>query len=191
MPALLMATPAAPLPACSVAITLGAVCVALGDAEPLQEARASAASMSITVSLSSGMVLVAIGGIDLHRAGDQHDVLLGRHRHVARRPDHAVGHIDLGQHLGRGGAQVDEGDGVGGGLGTTSILPLTSLTLASLADTASCACAAAGAAGDEQQQPKTAAAAKPLMRSTCHRFCRYRGREPSTQAGAPCETDGP
>ena len=90
-----------------------------------------------------GDLLGGIGRIDAPCGRDERDVLLGRNRHVGRRADHAVGHLDLGQHLGRGGAQVDDGTVSGCGFFCTSTLPSTSLTLASLAEMASCACAAA------------------------------------------------
>ena len=48
-----------------------------------------------------GDLLGRVGRIDHHVGGDESDVLLRRNRHVGRRTDHAVGNVELGQHLGR------------------------------------------------------------------------------------------
>ena len=137
LPVLLMATPAAPLPACRVARTLGA------GAGPLEisflKKPGRSGEMSMTVSLSSGMVLAGSAGSICVALVTSAISSLGETATLEGGPTTLAGALTSASTLG-GEARMSMKEMVsGGGLFTTSTLPLTSMTLASLAETASCA----------------------------------------------------
>src|SRR5262249_495211 len=92
VPARLIDTPAAPLPACSCAEILG------GEA-----------LRSMTVSLSSGTVFFGSLGSTLGCAGHQRETLVARERYAPGRPNDARRSLKLGDHLRWRRTEVDDG----------------------------------------------------------------------------------
>ena len=118
VPALLIDTPEAPLPACSVAMILGCGPAPSLGAAPIAE-RSRLASVgfrgrrSMTVSLSSGICLLASAGSIRMALATRAISALGRDRHIARRAGDAARRLDLGDHPRRHRAQVDQRHGIG------------------------------------------------------------------------------
>src|SRR5262245_23553970 len=151
VPALLMETPAAPLPACRVASTLGAVAAPLPtpttDLTRVTRVGFSDAR-SMTVSLSSAMVLLGSAGSIFWLAVTRAISSRGDTATLSGGPTTLLGTSISASNFG-GLARKSMIDTVSGaGSFCTTTLPSTSFTLLSLADTAICAETTPAAATD-------------------------------------------
>ena len=141
VPALLMAIPAGPLPACSVASTVGAP----GDPfTPTAVFRRPTrpgfnGERSITVTLSSGICLVASAGSIIMLEDTRAMSSLGEIATLVGGPTTLLGTLISASTLGGVARRSMTVTVSGAGLFCTSALPSTSLSLASLAEIASCA----------------------------------------------------
>src|SRR5215471_11408539 len=156
VPALLMETPAAPLPACRVARTFGTVGAPLAPAPTAERRRATRLGFkgerSITVSLSSGTCLVGSPASICIAPVTRAMSSLGDMATLIGGPTTLVGASISANTLG-GDARRSMKVTVSAPPFCTSVLPFTSLSLASLAEIAISA-----SAGTAQPSPTSAAA---------------------------------
>ena len=142
VPALLIETPAAPWPACRVASTLGAAApwAPTPTADLMRVNRLAFSGVrSMTVSLSSGMVLVGSLGSMRWLEVTSANSSFGETATFSGGPTTLLGTSISASSLGWEGRMSMMATVSAGGFFWTSALPSTSFTLASLADTASCA----------------------------------------------------